>query len=816
MRAGAAPGALPAPSRFMSEAVIVRTPRAGSAIRSGFPMLAFLRFSSRDDPDFALPLPVYRALIESLFKGAVKNSINVVAYVLLAAYLFSKTLNSGIAVAATAVAAAGLARMVFEHWQHRRFHERGGLRLATIDDIRHGEAGYFAVMAAFALALGALLFFVVVADGNDNDRLLTLGACTAFLVSSPARCSGSPRIVAVQAWLIAVPFSTALIVAKDGYFGVLMSLMVLRHLRDTTKSLHGEQVSMLMARRDAEDVADKFDTALNNMTRGLVMIDRDYRVQVANRQFAEIFGLAAPPVDLPLRQLFDKFIAPLIGQYETVTAVRGFFVGHSGAERELRLADGRILALTRQPMPQGSVITAADVTAEHEAEENIQRMARFDPVSGLPNRASFSERLAAALDPEAGSARFSLLSIDLDHFKEVNDSHGHQVGDLLLALVGARLLEATENGFVARIGGDEFAVLAPIADRELIAGIGAAIVRALSQPFEIEARIVRIGASIGAAVFPDHAEDGAADSLIKAADMALYSAKAAGRGTVSFFAEEMAHSIRRRRQIGEELRGAVGRGELSLAYQPIVDVADRSVIAVEALLRWSHPEFGAVPPGEFVPIAEENATIIDIGGFVLRQACRDATAWPDSVRVAVNLSALQFERGDLIAAVLAALAESGLPPHRLELEITESILIRNHDIVFAALNKLHALGAHIALDDFGAGYSSLSYLNDFPFDKVKIDRGFIRDIDTPKGAKAASIIRAVNAIGTDLGMSVVAEGVETWDQLAAIRALGVRGAQGDVFSRPVRAEDMGLYLLQQIFGKARPAPPEPEAGAKAV
>ncbi len=768
-------------------------------------MFAFFRFSSRDQPDCALPLSVYRALIESLFKGAVRNSINVLAYVLLAAYLFWKAAENAIDAAAVCVAVAGFVRIFFEHWQQSRFQERDRLRLATIADIRRGEAGYFAVMTSFALALGVLLFLVLVKDGNDDDRLLTLGACTAFLVSSPARCSGSPRIVAVQAWLIVLSFSAALMVTSDGSFGVLMALMVLRHMRDMTKNLHGEQVSMLMARRDAEDVADKFDTALNNMTRGLVMIDRDDRVQVANRQFAEIFGLVAPPVDLPVRPLIDKFIAPLIDQKEAVKALRDFFTGRAGTSRELRLADGRILALTRQPMPQGAVITAADVTAEHEAEENIQRMARFDQVSGLPNRASFSERLAAALAPGAESPRFSLLSVDLDHFKEVNDSHGHQVGDLLLAMVGERLLTVTDAGFVARIGGDEFAVLASTADRARIGEIGAAIVRVLSQPFEIEARIVRIGASVGAAVYPDDAENGAAESLIKAADMALYGAKASGRGAVKFFAEEMAHSIRRRRQLGEKLRGAVARGEMSLTYQPIVDVADRSVMAVEALLRWTHPEFGAIAPGEFVPIAEENATIVEIGRFVLRQACRDAMAWPDSVRIAVNLSALQFERGDLVAAVRQALAGSGLPAQRLELEITESILICNHQTVFAILDKLRALGVHIALDDFGTGYSSLSYLNDFPFDKVKIDKSFVRDIDTAKSAKPASIIRAVNAIGRDLSMCVVVEGVETQDQLAAIRALGVGAAQGALFSYPLPAEDLAVYLLKQMAGETRAA-----------
>ena len=770
-------------------------------------MFAMFCFSSRDEPDTALPPPVYRALIESLFKGAAANSANVLAYILLAVYQCRRAADQHVVAASILIVVAGFVRIFVERGQHRLFLEHDGRGLATVASIRRSELRYLAVMAAFALALGSLQFFVLMDDDIGADRLMTLSACVAFLVSSPARCSGSPRIVAVQAWLIVLPFAAAMIVigGAGSYLGLALAALILRHMRAMTKTLHGTQVSMLLARRGAEDVADKFDTALNNMTSGLVMIDRQSRIQVANWQFADIFGLSAPPVDLHVWRLIDRFIAPLIEQDEAAAMVRGFFDGDGDDNCELRLADGRILALSRQPMPQGAVVTVADVTAEHAAEEYVRRMARYDPVCGLPNRANFAEKLATALASDRENAHFCLLSIDLDRFKEVNDSHGHQVGDQLLAMAGERLRAAAEPGFVARFGGDEFSVLLPTANLKRIEEIGAAIIRALSQPFEIDARIVRIGASVGAAIYPDDAADDAPESLIKAADMALYGAKAAGRGAMKFFAEEMAHAVRRRRQLGEELRKAVARGEMSLVYQPIVDIADESVTAVEALLRWTHPEFGAVGPGEFVPVAEENATIVEIGDFVLRQACRDALSWPDSVRVAVNLSALQFERGDLVATVTAALAESGLPAYRLELEITETILICNHETVLTTLNRLHGLGVHVALDDFGTGYSSLSYLNDFAFDKVKVDQSFVRAIGAPDNAKAASIIRAVNAIGRDLRMGVVVEGIETQDQLSAIQALGVRGAQGYFFSRPVPAADIGVYLLKRMAERARRA-----------
>ena len=299
------------------------------------------------------------------------------------------------------------------------------------------------------------------------------------------------------------------------------------------------------------------------------------------------------------------------------------------------------------------------------------------------------------------------------------------------------------------------------------------------------------------------------ESLLKASDMALYDAKASGRGSVKFFVEDMAVAIRRRRQLADALRDAVVKGEMSVAYQPIVDLGTNRTTTIEALARWTNPQLGVVSPGDFIPIAEETGTIVEIGAHILERACRDALAWPGDVRVAVNLSAIQFDRGDLLETVTAVLRETGLPPERLELEITESILIGNLQTVLAKLTAFHDMGIHIALDDFGTGYSSLSYLNDFEFDKVKVDQSFVRDIDATKGSKAASIIKAVNAIGKDFHMSIVVEGVETSDQLGALRKLGVGCAQGYFFSRPTSADEIGLRLLKEVAASQRPAETRP-------
>jgi diguanylate cyclase (GGDEF)-like protein len=763
-------------------------------------MNAFFSFSSRATPDRDLPPPIYRALIVSLFEGAARNAVNVLAYALLGGFIMMRADDSAIRASSAIVLAASALRIAVELSCWRALKGKSGL--STVEEVESKERRYIAATSLFAMALAMLQWCVLVLPAGESYRLITTAGVLIFMVGAPGRACGSPRAVAIQTALINVFFCAAMLASGgvNSYFAMLMSAMLFRHLRDTTRSLHGTMLSMLLARRAAENVADRFDTALNNMARGLVMLDRTHRVQVANRKFADIFGLGGVAADLPAETLIETSIAPLLIGDKAPEAIAAFFAGEGADDGQWRLTNGRILAFSRQPMAQGgSVITVADITAEHEAEQNIQRMARYDPVTGLPNRAFLNEMLDKAIATARDGEGFSLISVDLDRFKEVNDSHGHHVGDLLLAQAAERMCEVIgARGLVARLGGDEFVILLQAAQVETIARVASSLVRTLSAPYEIESRPVRVGASAGAALFPQDARDGKAATLLKATDMALYDAKASGRGTVKFFVEDMALAVRRRRKLGGALRDALASDQLSLAYQPIVEIDGGRMMAVEALSRWTHPHFGVVSPAEFIPIAEETGTIVEIGAFVLERACRDALAWPAHVRVAVNLSAVQFERGDLVATVRGALERTGLPPQRLELEITESILIGNHAQVLDKLNRLHALGVHIALDDFGTGYSSLGYLNDFAFDKIKVDQSFVRDMHMHRNSKAASIIRAVNAIGRDLNLAVVAEGVETVEQLTALRALGVSGAQGYYFSKPAPAPEIGLMLLKEI------------------
>lgn len=397
-----------------------------------------------------------------------------------------------------------------------------------------------------------------------------------------------------------------------------------------------------------------------------------------------------------------------------------------------------------------------------------------------------------------------MLCLDLDRFKTVNDTLGHPAGDALLQSVAERLRSCVgPSEIVARLGRDEFAVIQPGTQPVDATALAAAIID------KLDGNQVLASTSIGIAVAPNDGDE--PDALLKKADLALYRAKKDGRGTYRFFEADMDASMQERHSLELGLRSALARQEFAVAYQPLVNVTSKQVSGFEALLRWQHPERGAISPAEFIPLAEETGLIVPIGRWVLKQACLAARSWPDHIGVAVNLSPIQFKSGTLVLDVIAALAESGLPASRLELEITEGALLENTDNTMLVLNQLRELGARIAMDDFGTGYSSLSYLRSFPFDKIKIDRSFIGDIsDAPE---SMAIIRAIMSLGRSLGMLVTAEGVETEDQLVRIQHEGCTDAQGYVFSKPRPAHELAA-LLERLDGKAVDGPGRAAAVAR--
>ena len=534
----------------------------------------------------------------------------------------------------------------------------------------------------------------------------------------------------------------------------------------------------------------RFDAALNNMSQALCMIDTNKRLIVCNVRFLELFSLS-PGVVQPNAHIADVFHAiSAAGRYnrELIEAIQieqqSLISAHKPGSFMREIQGGPALAVSHQPMNGGGwVATYEDVTERHHAEERIRFMAHHDALTSLPNRVLFRIRMEELLyASNQHGARLAILCLDLDYFKNVNDTLGHPVGDALLEAVAGRLHGCIREGdSVARIGGDEFAILAPLSDDgDRAALLAQRIVEALSEPFDLDGQRAVIGVSIGIALATDR--EISADVLLKNADMALYRAKSDGRGGYRFFEAEMDAQMQARRAIELDLREAMSRQQLEVWYQPIFNIAANRVSGFEALVRWHHPEHGMIPPIQFVPLAEELGLIVPIGEWVLRQACQDAVTWPHELKVAVNLSPVQFRNNHLVEIVQQALARTGLAANRLELEITETALLQDNDTVLSTLHRLRKLGLRTVLDDFGTGYSSLSYLRSFPFDKLKIDQSFVREMATRPDC--AAIVNSVASLALQLGITTTAEGVETITQLDQVRRAGCTEAQGYYFDYP--------------------------------
>jgi diguanylate cyclase (GGDEF)-like protein len=432
-----------------------------------------------------------------------------------------------------------------------------------------------------------------------------------------------------------------------------------------------------------------------------------------------------------------------------------------------------------------------------EREQRITQLAFNDVLTGLPNRTMFQQQLDHLFRASEGNGSlFALHCLDLDQFKVINDTLGHPAGDTLLIEAGRRVLEAARGQFVARLGGDEFIVLQSVGDdRNAIDRLARDILETMSQPLVIDGNELVPSTSIGIAIAPQDGTDG--ETLLRNADLALYRAKEAGRGTFAFFEESLNERAQQRRQLESDLRVAIERGEFELYYQPLFDLEQNKICSFEALIRWNHPKRGLISPADFVPIAEDTGLIVPIGAWVVREACEQAAQWPDDIRIAVNVSAVQFHRGALHETILQALAASGLAPGRLEVEITESIFLEGGEATLKLLHSLRSVGVRVALDDFGTGYSSLSYLQSFPFDKLKIDRSFIQNLLTRDGASA--IVRAITELAHALNIETTAEGVEETAQLMELRAHGCSSVQGFLFAEPMTAAD-----VEELFRDAKP------------
>jgi len=545
-------------------------------------------------------------------------------------------------------------------------------------------------------------------------------------------------------------------------------------------------------------VVARFSTALDNMAQGLCMFDGNQRLTVWNDRYVELLSMPAHllKVGTPLHEILSSRVATGMRRNPDDPAVKvkvkELLALPADASRTDELLDGKIVMLTRQPMAGGGWVTLIeDITERRRAEAEIVHLARHDVLTGLANRAEFNARLEeASRRLKRNGGNLAVMMIDLDRFKAVNDTLGHLAGDQLLSEVARRLQSTVrDTDVLARLGGDEFAIIQEggADQREGAVALALRIIEAISVPFDLNGQQVEVGTSIGIALAP---EDGVEpDELLRRADLALYSVKSSGRNDFCLFRNEMLEIVNTQQSAERELREAIAQRQFELHYQPVVDVKTRELRGVETLVRWRHPDKGMIAPDHFIPLAESTGLIVPLGEWILNQACADAANWPADVKVAINISAIQFKKGNLFEVILSALVKTGLQPERLELEITETSLLENQDAHLTTIRQLKNLGLSIALDDFGTGFSSINYLTIFPFDKIKIDKSFTKGILSRADCKA--VVACSLALAKGLGIVTTVEGIETEEQFEYMRAAGVELAQGYLFGKPVPISEFG-------------------------
>jgi len=674
-----------------------------------------------------------------------------------------------------------------------------------------------------AIGWGLMIWFSVLRDGPQNFT----HSYSNYLVSENILVGAEvEKIVALGALTVVLAFATH--VARKILTKAACTKDYAVALDSVQKNLDLARIEKNKADMALQEVSERdkklsqqnrhFNIALDKMTQGLCMFDGNKQLLVCNDLYIQMYGIS-PELSkpgTPFRSILEHRIES--GVYagndpEEYIQERLAAVQETNTSTIVQeLVNGRIIAISHQPMDDGGwVATHQDITDLRRVEAEVDHLAHHDALTGLPNRAMFRSRVQEALLRVSRGEDVAVMSLDIDRFKTVNDTLGHPQGDKLLKMVAKRLRSCVrEADTIARLGSDEFAIVQVGAEQPMEAtALAQRICEVIKRPFDLDGQQALVGASVGITMAPVDGEN--PDLLLKNADMALYGAKRDACGNFRFFEPEMNSKVKSRRELEIDLRKGLEQGQFELHYQPLQNLETGCISGLEALLRWRHPERGFVSPAEFIPLAEDIELIVPLGEWVIRQACADASLWPDTIKIAVNVSPVQFAKGNIVPIVMSALGSSLIDPRRLELEITESVLLNNSQSTLNTLHQLRSLGVRIAMDDFGTGYSSLSYLRSFPFDKIKIDGSFIQDLSNNEDALA--IVRAVASLGKSLGMTTTAECVETIEQRDCVAKEGYDEIQGYLFSAPCPAEEIQeIFFADNKFAYDTVATDEPLSG----
>jgi diguanylate cyclase (GGDEF)-like protein/PAS domain S-box-containing protein len=744
-----------------------------------------------------LPAEIYVPLVDSLYQEGrtlLVGYFMVVGPIILTFWKTGEILLLACALAFTLIAAARALDM--------RAYARARHIVKTNDAARRWEYRYGTGAASALAILGTWCYLGFATTSDSYVHFVSFSITIAYVIGITGRNFGSRRLVVVQILSVAIPMILGLLLYGDGYHWAFVPPFALFFVAVAfiCDRLRHNLLDAVTSAREVSLLAERFDTALNNMSHGLCMFDAERRILVANHKLNEQIGLpkALELKHLNLSELVAKCVS--VGTLSETNAVRlsqklGDRLSVCTSEKfSVELQNERTLEFTVEPMEnRGMVMLVEDVTERQRSEAKINQMARFDMLTGLPNRAILQACMKEAIKDASEGNVFAIHFIDLDQFKQVNDTLGHSRGDLLLKVVAKRLRNIVRNtDVVARFGGDEFIVLqSPITNEKEASSLAERILQSVGATYNIDGNEVAISASIGIALAPHDGKN--ADEMLRNADLALYRAKAESRDTWRFFKSKMETDARARRSLELDLRNAVANNAFEIYYQPIVDLKTKRIMTCEALLRWPHPERGLISPAEFMSVAEEMGIVTEIDQWVLQKACAECLRWPDVVGVAVNLSPIQFSRTNVPLLVRKTLETVGLAASRLEIEITETALLHNTAKSRAALRDLQRLGVRLSLDDFGTKYSSLSYLHSFPLHKVKIDQSFVQNLTDD--TRLMTLLRGIVRLSTELGLRVAVEGIETMEQLALIAAEGgVDEVQGYLLGVPMPSSALRTLL----------------------